>query len=66
MKSSLPQRRPILFVVLLLLIILATYFLAAAITFQLKLSPLALTLMGDGVLALLAILLHRCSASSHP
>ncbi len=57
MKGSFLQRRPMLFVVLLLLVILVTFFLAGAITFQLTLSTLAMTLMADGVLALIAILL---------
>ena len=57
MKRSFPQRRPMLFVVLLLLVILVTFVLAGAITFQLKLSALAMTLIGEGVLALIAILL---------
>jgi CAAX protease family protein len=57
MKSSFPQRRPMIFVVLLLLVILVTFFLAGAITFQLKLSTLAITLIGEGVLALIAMLL---------
>lgn len=57
MKSSFPQRRPILFVVLLLLVVLITYVLAGAITLQLKLATLAMTLMGDGVLALIALFL---------
>jgi uncharacterized protein len=57
MKSSFPQRRPMLFVALLLLVILVTFILAGAITFQLKLSTLAMTLIGDGVLALIAVLL---------
>jgi uncharacterized protein len=57
MKSSFPQRRPIIFVVLLLLVILVTFILAGAITLQLKLATLAMTLMGDGVLALIALFL---------
>src|SRR5712691_3672082 len=57
MKSSFPQRRPLLFVVLLLLVVLVTYVLAGAITLQLKLATLAMTLMGDGVLALIALFL---------
>ncbi len=57
MQRSFPQRRPILFSVLLLLIILVTYFLAGAIVLLLKLPTLALTIIGDGVLALVAILL---------
>lgn len=57
MKSSFPQRRPMLFVVLLLLLFLITFFLAGAITLQLKLSTLTMTLMADGVLALIALFL---------
>jgi CAAX protease family protein len=57
MKRSFPQRRPLLFVVLLLLTILVTLALAGAITFQLKLSTLAMTFLGDGVLALIAVFL---------
>src|SRR5947209_2908844 len=61
MKRSFPQRRPLLFVVLLLLVI---YFLAGAITIQLKLTSVAMALMADGLLALIAIFLltrhHWC------
>ena len=57
MKRSFPQRRPMLFVVLLLLVILVTLILAGTITSQLKLSSLAMTIIGDGVLALIAMLL---------
>jgi uncharacterized protein len=57
MKSSLPQRRPLLYVVLLLLAILVAYFLAGAITIRLKLSSVVMALMADGVLALIAIIL---------
>ena len=57
MKNSFPQRRPILFTVLLLLVILVTFFLAGAVTYRLKLPTLAITIMGEGVLALIAILL---------
>jgi CAAX protease family protein len=57
MKRSFPQRRPLLFVVLLLLVILITYFLAGAITIQIKLSSVAMALMADGVLALIALFL---------
>lgn len=57
MKRSFPQRRPMLFVVLLLLVILVTFTLAGAITIQLKLATLAITLIGEGVLALIAMLL---------
>ena len=57
MKSSFPQRRPLLFVVLLLLVILVTYFLAGAITFNSSYHQLAMALMADGVLALIAIFL---------
>lgn len=57
MKSSFPQRRPLLFSVLLLLVILVTYLVAGAVTFQFKLSTLAIIIMGDGVLVLIAILL---------
>jgi len=56
-KLSLPQRRPLLFSVLLLLIILGTYLIAGAVTFQLKLSPLALIIIGNGILVLIALLL---------
>ena len=57
MKRSFPQRRPILFVVLLFLLVLITFFLAGAITLQLKLSQSTMTLMADGVLALIALFL---------
>ena len=57
MKRALPQRRPLLFVALLLLVIVITYFLAGAITIQVKLSSVAMALMADGVLALIAIFL---------
>jgi len=64
MKISFPQRRPLLFVVLLLLVILVIYFLAGAITIQLKLTSVAMALMADGLLALIAIFLltrhHWC------
>lgn len=42
---------------LLLLVIVVTFVIAGAITMQLKLATLATTLMGEGVLALIAILL---------
>jgi uncharacterized protein len=57
MKRSFPQRRPMIFVVLLLLVILVSFILAGAITIQLKLATLAITIIGEGVLALIAILL---------
>jgi uncharacterized protein len=57
MKFPLPQRRPLLFSILLLLIILVTYLIAGAITFQFKLPALTIIIIGDGVLALIAILL---------
>lgn len=57
MKSSLPQRRPLLFSLLLLLVILVTYLIAGAITFQFKLPTLAIIIIGDGILVLIAILL---------
>lgn len=57
MKPSFPQRRPLLFAVLLLLVILVTYFIAGAITTLLKLSTLAIIIIGNGILALIAILL---------
>ena len=38
MKSSFPQRRPLLFVVLLLLVILVTFILAGAITIATQVS----------------------------
>lgn len=57
MKRSFPQRRPLLFVALLLLVIVITYFLAGALTIQLKLSSGVTALMADGVLTLIAIVL---------
>jgi uncharacterized protein len=57
MHRSFPQRRPLLFVVLLLLLVLITFFLAGAVTLQLKLSQPTMTLMADGVLALVALFL---------
>ena len=57
MKSSFPQRRPIIFAVLLLLVILVTFFLAGAVTYQLKLPTLAISIIGFPVLALIAMLL---------
>ena len=57
MKSTFPQRRPILFVVLLLLVILVTFFLAGVVTYQLKLPTLAIFIIAFPVLALIAILL---------
>jgi uncharacterized protein len=57
MKSSFPQRRPLLFSILLLLVILVTYLIAGAVTFQFKLPALTIILIGDGVLVLIAILL---------
>ena|SRR5579872_5839877 len=57
MKSSISQRRPLLFVVRLLVFILVTYFIAGAITIQLKLSSGVMALMADGVLTLIAIFL---------
>lgn len=57
MKSSFPQRRPILFVVLLFLVILVTFVLAGAVTSLLKLPTVAILLMALPVLTLIAILL---------
>lgn len=57
MKSSFSQRRPLLFVGRLLLLIVITFVIAGAITIQLKLSSVAIALMADGVLALIAIFL---------
>jgi uncharacterized protein len=57
MKSPFPQRRPLLFVGLLLLVILVIYFVAGAITIQIKLTSVAMALMADGMLALIAIVL---------
>lgn len=57
MKSSFPQRRPMLFTGLLLLVILVIFVLSGAISLQLKLSALAMTLMGDGALTLIALFL---------
>lgn len=57
MKFSLPQRQPLLFSILLLLIILVTYLIAGAITFQFKLPSLAINIIGNSVLVLIAILL---------
>ncbi len=56
-RIAFPQRRPILFSVVLLLVILVIYFLAGAITFQLKLPPVTISIIGDTALALIAILL---------
>jgi membrane protease YdiL (CAAX protease family) len=57
MKRSFPQRRPMLFVVLLLLVVLATFVFSGVMTVQFKLSALTMTLMGDGVLACIALFL---------
>ncbi len=57
MKSSFPQRRPMLFVVLLLLVVLVTYLIAGTITHAFKLPTLATYVIGNGVLALIAMLL---------
>jgi len=57
MKSSFPQRRPIIFVVLLLLVILVTFFLAGTVTYRLKLPTLAINIIAYPILALIAILL---------
>lgn len=57
MHNSFPQRRPILFSVVLLVVFLVTYLIAGTITYAFKLPTLATCVIGDGVLALIAILL---------
>lgn len=57
MKSAFPQRRPTLFSVALLVVFLGAYLIAGTITYLFRLPSLATYLIGDGALALIAILL---------
>jgi uncharacterized protein len=56
MKTSFPKRRPLIFAILLLLVIYVTFFLAGAVTSQLKLPTLTIYIAYP-ILALIAILL---------
>lgn len=60
MHQAFPQRRPILFSLVLLVVFLISYLIAGTMTHAFKLPTLATYIIGNGVLALIAILLLSC------
>jgi CAAX protease family protein len=57
MLHTIPQRRPLLFSGLLLLLVLGTFFIAGAIATIMHWPAIAIALVGDSVLALVAVFL---------